>query len=161
MYQVNCFRHQLSSRTVRNETNMITGETLKVYVADRSPAVLERLSAIFAEIPGVAVVGKFSNLEGALDSLPQLDPEVVIMDAYLAGGIEILRSIKRQKPATVVVMLTDLHHPQYRNRFDLAGADIVRDVSNEFNGLGELLREIVGKRGDGSHKRSQHQLSST
>jgi DNA-binding NarL/FixJ family response regulator len=140
---------------------MISEETLKVYVADRSPAVLERLSAIFSEIPGVVVVGKVSNLEGALDSLPQLDPEVVIMDAYLAGGIEILRSIKRQKPATVVVMLTDLHHPQYRNRFHLAGADIVRDVSNEFNRLGELLREIVGKRGDGGHKRSPHQLSST
>jgi DNA-binding NarL/FixJ family response regulator len=134
---------------------MITGETLRVYIADRSPAVLERLTAMLAQIPKVEVVGQVSNLGGALNFLAQLEPEVVIIDAHLPGGIEVLKTLKRQKPATEVFMLTDLDYPQYRKRLHLAGANKILDISNEFTRLEELVVKLAGEhRGDG-HKRVQ------
>jgi DNA-binding NarL/FixJ family response regulator len=135
---------------------MITGETLRVYVADRSPAVLERLTAMLAQIPKVEVVGQVSNLGDALNLLAQLAPEVVIIDAHLPGGIEVLKSIKREKPATVVViMLIDGDYPQYRGRFHSAGANKVLDISNDLPQLEKLIVKLAGEhRGDG-HKRAQ------
>jgi DNA-binding NarL/FixJ family response regulator len=119
--------------------------TLKTYVAHRSPAVLERLTAILAKIPEVEIVGQSSNSGGALDSLQQFEPEVLIMDAYLLGrkGLEILKVIKVQKPAAVAIILADMDYPQYRRRFYNAGAEIVLDISHEFMGLDEFLRELV------------------
>jgi DNA-binding NarL/FixJ family response regulator len=143
------------------EANMKIADSLKVYVADRSPAVLERLTAMLAQIPEVKVVGQVSNLGGVLDAFVQLDPEVVIIDAHLPGGIEVLKTIKREKPATVVVMLTDLDYPQYRHRFHSAGANNVLDISNEFLRLEKLVVKLAEEhRGDG-HKRSQAQIGST
>jgi two-component system, NarL family, nitrate/nitrite response regulator NarL len=122
-----------------------SNRTLKTYVAHRSPAVLERLTAILAKIPGVEIVGQSSNAGGALDSLRQLNPEVLIMDAYLLGrkGLETIKVIKVQKPAAVAIILADMDYPQYRRRFYNAGAEIVLDISHEFMRLDEFLRELT------------------
>jgi DNA-binding NarL/FixJ family response regulator len=140
---------------------MSIADATRTYIAHRSAIVLERVMAMLAEVPGVEVVGQSSDLAGALDSLWHLDPDVVIMDAYLPGAVEALKSVNRQKPATVVVILIDLNYPQYRNWFHLAGADIVLDLSREFTRLGGLLQELTGTHRDESEMRSQPQVGST
>jgi CheY-like chemotaxis protein len=100
---------------------------------------------MLAQIPDVEVVGQVSNLGGVLDAFAQLDPEVVIIDAHLPGGIEALKSIKREKPATVVVMLIDVDYPQYRSRFHSAGANKVLDISNELPRLEKLVVKLAGE----------------
>jgi DNA-binding NarL/FixJ family response regulator len=119
--------------------------SLKTYVAHRSPAVLERLTDMLVKIPALEIVGQTSNAAGTLESIRQLGPEVLIIDAYLLGrkGLEVLKVIGAQKPAAVVIILADLNYPQYRSRFYSAGAEIVLDISNEFIRLDEFLRELA------------------
>jgi DNA-binding NarL/FixJ family response regulator len=126
---------------------------MRVFVADRSTAVLERLTAILDDVPTVEIVGHSSDAAGALGAVRQLDLEVVILDARLLGGdgVELLKSFKRQNPATVVVVLTSFDHPQYRVRLQRAGADILLDKSDEFARLPQLLRELAEVHGDGNH----------
>jgi DNA-binding NarL/FixJ family response regulator len=96
----------------------------------------------------VEILGESSAAGGALRALPQLHPEVVIMDAHLPGGIEALKSIKQLKPATVVFILTSQDYPQHRKQLHSAGADIVLDKAHEFALLEDLLRELAEKHQD-------------
>jgi DNA-binding NarL/FixJ family response regulator len=159
-------RTQLLSRSVlilnsvQQGEKMNTADPTKAYVSYRSPVVLERLIAMLADIPGVEVVGQGYDLGGALNFLWQLDPDVVIMDAHLPGGVQALKSINRRMQATVVVVLTDMDFPQYRNMFHLAGADFVLDVASEFTRLDELLRDLAAKNRNESMTHSQIQALS-
>jgi two-component system, NarL family, invasion response regulator UvrY len=146
--------------SVQQGEKMNTADPTRAYVSYRSPVVLERLIAMLAEIPGVEIVGQGSDLGGALNSLWHLNPDVVIMDAHLPGGVEALKSINRRMPATVVVILTDMGFPQHRNMFHLAGADFVLDVASEFTRLEELLRDLAAKHRDESMTHSQIQALS-
>jgi DNA-binding NarL/FixJ family response regulator len=136
---------------------------MRVYVADRSPIVLERLTALLTEVQTVEIVGHNSDGPSALGSLQHLEPEVVIMDATLAGGSgnDLLRSIKRQNPATLIVILTSVDFPQYRERLRRAGADVLLDESHEFARLPQLLLDLAEKHGNGNHMHRQPPTGST
>src|SRR5207253_10452337 len=57
---------------------------------------------------GFRLAGEWGDGESALDSLPQKDPQVVLMDINLPGmsGVEAVRKLKPLLPATQFVMLT-------------------------------------------------------
>jgi len=54
------------------------------------------------------VVGAFKSGEEALSKLPELSPDIVIMDINLPGmnGIECIRQVKDQSPSTQFMMFT-------------------------------------------------------
>ena len=58
--------------------------------------------------PGLRCVSEFGDGESALAALPQEAPNVVLMDIHLPGlsGVECVRQLKPQLPATQFVMLT-------------------------------------------------------
>lgn len=57
---------------------------------------------------GYHCVGQFASTESALTDLPALHPEIVLADINLPGlsGIEAVRALKQQLPATHFLMLT-------------------------------------------------------
>jgi DNA-binding NarL/FixJ family response regulator len=80
-------------------------------------------------------VGAFPTAEDALKTLPQLKPDVVLMDINLPGmnGVECVRELKRILPDTQIVMLT-----------------VYEDTDNIFNALaagatGYLLKRSTKK----------------
>jgi DNA-binding NarL/FixJ family response regulator len=58
--------------------------------------------------PGVLCVGVCKSGEEALETLPSLNPDVVLMDIGLPGmsGIECIARLKRELPSTQIMMLT-------------------------------------------------------
>ena len=54
------------------------------------------------------VIGSFKTGEEALDHLPEIKPDIVIMDINLPGmnGIECIRQVKDKSPATQFMMFT-------------------------------------------------------
>src|SRR5260370_32878017 len=50
----------------------------------------------------------FSSSESALDALPRIDPQLVIVDVKMekVGGFDILRDCRGRFPNTAVIMLT-------------------------------------------------------
>jgi len=66
------------------------------------------LAQVINRAPGYKCVSHYGSAEEALKALPQVTPEVVLMDINLPGinGVECVRQLKQLLPKTLVVMLT-------------------------------------------------------
>jgi two-component system response regulator DevR len=119
---------------------------VRVYVVDDSVLVRERLIDLVSEIDGVEVIGQAGDVKEAEGSIRELNPDAIILDIRLPGGsgIEVLRQVKREHAATVVIVLTSYPYPQYRNECLDAGADYFLHKATEFSKVGEILNRLAG-----------------
>lgn len=81
---------------------------MKVALVEDNDAYRQTLARLLSRAPDCECVGQFATAEAALAALPALRPDVVLMDIHLPGmdGVECVRRLKEQLPATQVVMLT-------------------------------------------------------
>ncbi len=68
----------------------------------------ENLQALLREKTGFKCLGVFSNGEAAIEGMPKLKPDVVLMDINLPkmSGVECTRQLKQLLPKTHIIMLT-------------------------------------------------------
>lgn len=79
----------------------------KVLLVDDHPLIREGLRAIMAGRPGYAVVGEAGSAGEALELVPGLEPDIVVLDIVLpdASGIEVIRRIQAMaRPPRVLVV---------------------------------------------------------
>ncbi|HWY31557.1 MAG TPA: response regulator transcription factor [Candidatus Acidoferrum sp.] len=81
---------------------------IKVAIVDDDEGIRGSLSALINRATGFKLVGEFANAEIAVKEIPQLAPDVVLMDINLPGmkGYECVRQIKASHPAVQFLMLT-------------------------------------------------------
>jgi DNA-binding NarL/FixJ family response regulator len=115
-----------------------------VFIVDDSPVVRERLLGLIAEVPNVEVIGQADIAFEAIHSIRRLKPDVVVLDLSMPGGsgIYVLENIKKDRPAPLVIMLTNFVHEQYRSRCLQLGADHFFDKSTEFQKVVDVLRTV-------------------
>lgn len=114
----------------------------KVFVVDDSSVVRERLIALLTEVANVTIAGEAGTPRDALANIQRVKPDIVVLDISMPGGsgIQVLETLKKEKPAPMVIMLTNFDHPQYRNRCLQLGADHFLDKSNSFERVIEIVR---------------------
>ena len=114
---------------------------IKVFIADDSLVVRERLVTMFDELAGIVTVGQAETVAEAISAIGKLRPDVVILDIHMpdGSGIDVLQTIKQDEPAPVVIVLTNYPYPAYRQKFLQAGADFFLDKSTEFDQIPELF----------------------
>lgn len=73
---------------------------------------------------GYRLIGGFSNSAAALDAIPKLNPDLVLMDVRLPGldGIECTKNLRQIMPGLRVVMLSGMHDDQSIEQSVSAGA---------------------------------------
>lgn len=115
----------------------------KVFVADDSPLVRERLISMLTELPNVEIVGETGAAAEAIDSIRRLKPTAVVLDISMpgGGGMSVLETIKKEDHAPLVIMLTNLSNEPYRRRCLQLGADYFFDKSSEFEKVIQVLRK--------------------
>lgn len=125
---------------------------MRVFIADDSSLVRERLSAALSEIEGIEIVGQTREAQLAVDFVRRVSPEVVIMDIMLhsGNGIDALRTIKRGDPAPIVLVFTNYTYAEYREKCMDAGADFFFAKSSEFKAMFETLRAFLKRPCHGS-----------
>lgn len=81
---------------------------INVGIVEDDADLRESFAILVGGSAGLACVGAFESAEAALAALPELRPDVVLMDINLPGlnGIECTRRLKQALPAVNVVMLT-------------------------------------------------------
>jgi len=117
---------------------------MKVFIADDSQVIRERLGALLSDIEGIEVIGEAKNGLGARDSIRELKPDVVILDIRMPwrNGLDVLRDIKESNPDIKVLILTNYPYPQYRKRCMEEGANYFFDKSSEFEKVIEVIEEL-------------------
>jgi DNA-binding response OmpR family regulator len=97
------------------------------------------------EIPNVELLAPTASGEATLESVRAHDPEVLVMDARILDGKgkELLKTVRKEKPAIVVIILSNVVSPQSRKHYEAAGADLFLDKSYEFIHLYQFVRELV------------------
>ena len=126
---------------------------LTVYIVDDSDLMRERLVELASDITGIEVTGQSGNPVDALNSIKNEHPDIVILDIRLPGrsGIDVLKDIKRDSPAPIVIMITNYPYPQYRKGCLDAGADYFFSKINEFETIRETLNRIGREHQDTIH----------
>jgi DNA-binding NarL/FixJ family response regulator len=120
---------------------------MRVFIADDSRVVVERLADLLKEVPGVQLVGRANDVPEAIHSIVKTNPDAVILDLQMPGGsgLDVLRSIRRSHPSVWVVICTNYPYPQYREECIAAGANYFLDKSAEFEKIPEILRDLTKK----------------
>jgi len=120
-------------------------KTVSVFIVDDSAVFRERLIDMLSELKGVEIVGEAGGPHEAIKAIQKLKPDAVILDIRMPGGngIEVLKKIKKDKPAPMVIMLTNYPYPQYRKKCMDAGADFFFDKSTEFEKVTEVLKKLT------------------
>ncbi len=116
-----------------------------VYIVDDSQAVRERLIGMISELEGTTLAGATGEPLEAVKAIRRLRPDSVILDIRMPGmsGIQILREIKQDLRAPVVIMLTNYPFGQYRRECAEAGADYFLNKSTEFEKINVILAGIA------------------
>lgn len=118
---------------------------MEALIVEDSPEICERLHNMIDGIPCLKLVGNVDNEADAVRDICAIQPDLVILDLTLASGsgMEVLRQIKFQAFAGIVIVLTNYAYPQYRKKCMGLGADYFLDKSREIERLNELLVSLA------------------
>ena len=123
---------------------------LKVYIADDSVVVREKLKEALEETDFIKVVGESGDAVQAITDIRRLDPQVTIIDIRMpgGGGLPVLQDLKACTPDRVAIILTSFPFPQYRQACLAAGADYFFDKTKDIQQMTEILVELASKIGN-------------
>lgn len=81
---------------------------IKVSLVEDSDQLRGTLARVVNRADGFECVSQHGNAEDAVEAMPEIKPDVVLMDINLPGmnGVECVRKLKQSLPNTLVIMLT-------------------------------------------------------
>ena len=117
--------------------------SIKVAVVEDSAEEREAIQAIIQRHADLQCVGAFTTGEHALENIPRLAPDVVLMDIGLPGisGIECIGRLKGTLPRMQIMMLTvfENHDRIFESLQAGASGYILKRQSSQ---LADLIREL-------------------
>ena len=135
---------------------------LQVYLVEDSP-ILRRLFTSALVGVGAEVVGWSADAQSAIEQLPRLQPDVVIIDISLASGtgFDVLRGLQDQPWANDAIKLVLTNHmsEDYRELGFELGAHRYFDKTNETS---QAIRYVAGiAEGDARRRSRPHHAVAT
>jgi len=126
----------------------IRRKKVKVFIADDSLKVVERLTDLLKQVVGLELIGHAVDGPAAAESVLKLNPDVVILAFRMpkGNGIDVLKAIKITRPGTQVIIFTNFPYAQYRKKCLDAGADFFLDKSSEFNQIPGIILNLFQAR---------------
>ena len=120
---------------------------LRIFIADDSAVVREKLKEALEEKGSIQVVGESGDARQAIMEIRKLDPQVTIIDIRMpgGGGLPVLQDIKARTPDRVAIILTSFPFPQYREAYLAAGADYFFDKTKDIQQMTDKLVELATK----------------
>jgi DNA-binding NarL/FixJ family response regulator len=118
---------------------------LRVFIADGSSLVRERLAELISAVGDVELVGQADTARGTIQAIQRLQPDVAILDIRIAGGdgLRVLETVKAGESPPVVIVLAAFPYPQHRRKCLEAGAEYFLDKATEFDQIAKVLEGLV------------------
>lgn len=117
---------------------------MKIFIADDSEIIRERLQEMLTNCLNVELIGICDNGTDALEALRTLNPDVAIIDLKMPGlnGLEVITEIRKENKILKIVLLTFHAAAYYRDMAIEAGADYFFSKADEFEKLELLIEEL-------------------
>lgn len=118
---------------------------IRLVLVDDQPIVRQGLRKRLALELDMAVVGEASNGREAITLVPQLSPDIVLMDIGMPGmdGIAATTILRKSAPQSMVVLLTIYDDLTTRSRALSAGAAAFVHKSGEIEILLATIRQTA------------------
>ncbi len=134
---------------------------IQVAIVEDIREIKEGLELLIDSSEGFRCIKTYSNAEEAIADLPQINPDVVLMDINLPGinGIEAVRTLKPKIPATQFIMSTVYEDDENIFESLKAGASgyllkktapskILESITEVYNGgspmSSQIARKVIG-----------------
>ena len=113
---------------------------MRILIVDRSALICERLATMLCSRNDVEVVAIY-DVGMIYESINKFSPDVLIIDTDMvgAGGMGLVRNLKKHNTSPILIMLTNHSISQYRRRYLDAGADFHFDKAYEFNKIPDVV----------------------
>lgn len=123
-------------------------EVLRVLLVEDSPLLVQRISELVAELPGIRLAGTAASEAEALQQLESGGIDAVILDLQLhtGSGFGILRALHRRTPSPRVVVFTNFAINAYRDTALALGATHFLDKSRDYDRLPTVLQELSDRK---------------
>lgn len=118
---------------------------MRVFVAEDSATLRERLMEMISEIQGIEPVGSAADAASAISLIREMHPDVVLLDIQLqqSSGYQVLKDIKsRDDDSITIIVFTNFAYPQYQRKYMEAGADYFFDKSTQFDEVTKVLERL-------------------
>ncbi len=116
---------------------------VRVMVIDDMTLVRQGIESLLRKKNSVEIVGEVSDVQEALNTLAQVDPDVVLLDQDMPGLAtpEAVSLLKQQRPQTEIIVLSEAPDEERAFRALEAGASgyVLKDISPD-----NLVRAIHG-----------------
>ncbi|MBM3934370.1 MAG: response regulator transcription factor [SAR202 cluster bacterium] len=126
---------------------MVAGEQekIKVAIVDDQEVIREAFGMLISHAPSVDLVGAFSDGEEAINVIPVLRPNVVIMDVKMPkiNGIIAAQKIREKTPSIGIMLFSAYEESEYIRKFlkdDPKGKACL--LKHTLGSLDELIRTI-------------------
>ncbi len=122
-------------------------KALRVLTVDDEPLVLERVSALVRETPGLELVAEARNGLDALDKITTLEPDLVFIDVEMPelSGFGVIAALDEGKVPGVVFITAHAHYAL--QAFDIGAIDYVHKpvTKARFAASVERAKERLGR----------------
>lgn len=117
---------------------------IRIFVADDHSVVRMGLVTLLETERDIIVVGEAGDGEAAVEAIRRTRPDAVLMDIAMPrkDGIEAARIIKRELPATRILILTSFSGVNDLANAVAAGADGVMLKNSDYSEVAEALRKV-------------------
>lgn len=134
---------------VLNKTN--GPKPTRVFIVDDHPVVRLGLRQLLAQETDIEVCGEAETVEGAIEQLDAIRPEVAIVDLALpdANGIELIKYLKRYWIGIRIIVVSTYPETAYGSLARQAGADV---YINKHEAMDQIIQAIRMVNADDPHQ---------
>jgi DNA-binding NarL/FixJ family response regulator len=99
-------------------------KSVKTLIVDGSADFRRRVRECLVSEADIEIVGEAADGQEAIYKARQLRPDLVLMDVRIPGlnGVDTLRCLKKELPATPIIILTMFELPVYKETVEANGA---------------------------------------
>jgi DNA-binding NarL/FixJ family response regulator len=118
--------------------------TLRIAIADGSPAFLTAAAHYISHLPGFTLAGTADTTLQAPALVSSAGPDILLLDLGKSAvrGLEMVKRVKSAPGAPAVVAMTLFHTPEAAAAASRAGADALVGKESFISGLSQALKRL-------------------